>query len=126
MDSIHDIKGVVRSSFITRYLPYFFGESHLLYRCCYEHLSADLNVKPVDSKNVAAAIFLLEVEADEMWSFVGNKDAARELWQKSLKRINNILIFMTLIWVLFPKKISTQSIRTCCFWAFLSPNWKAT
>jgi insertion element IS1 protein InsB len=72
-------------------------------------LPADLNVKPVDSKNVAAAIFLLEVEADEMWSFVGNKnnkqwiwtaidlhtrqviafyvgsrdkDAARELWQK--------------------------------------------
>ncbi|MFI3188055.1 MAG: IS1 family transposase [Methylococcales bacterium] len=72
-------------------------------------MPADLNVKPVDSKNVAAAIFLLEVEADEMWRFVGNKnnkqwiwtaidvhtrqviafyvgsrdkDAARELWQK--------------------------------------------
>jgi hypothetical protein len=73
-------------------------------------LSADLNVKPVDSKNIAAAIFLLEVEADEMWSFVGNKDAARELWQKisdAYKQHTNLYdAYMGII----PEKISTQSI----------------
>jgi insertion element IS1 protein InsB len=93
-------------------------------------LPADLNVKPVDSKNVAAAIFLLEVDADEMWRFVGNKnnkqwiwtaidvhtrqviafyvgsrdkDAARQLWQKIPDAYKQYAEFYTDRWVLFPK-----------------------
>lgn len=46
----------------------------------YERFPTDLNVKPVASKNIAAAIFFLEVEADEMWSFVGNKDNKQWIW----------------------------------------------
>jgi hypothetical protein len=40
----------------------------------YEQLPADLNVKPIDSKQTTAALFLLQVEADERCSFVGDKD----------------------------------------------------
>ncbi|MFI3189258.1 hypothetical protein BCS42_08290 [Crenothrix sp. D3] len=43
-------------------------------------MPADLNIEPVDSKHIGAAIFLLEVEEDEMWSFVGNKDNKQWIW----------------------------------------------
>ncbi len=46
----------------------------------YEQLPADLNFKPVNSKNTTAAIFSLDVEADEMWSFVANKDNKQWIW----------------------------------------------
>jgi len=46
----------------------------------YEQLPVDLNFKPIDSKSTTAAIFLLEVEADELWNFVGNKDNKQWIW----------------------------------------------
>jgi len=46
----------------------------------YEQLPSDLNFKPVASKQTTAGIFSLAVEADEMWSFVNNKDNKQWIW----------------------------------------------
>jgi len=111
------LRGICRVFSVS--LPWLLGYVSELY----EKLPDDLNLKPQSlESSTTVAIYSLEAEADEMWSFVGNKankqwvwialdartrqiiafhvgsrdrDAARELWKKIPERYQQQAIFHT-------------------------------
>ena len=59
----------VSLTWLMAYLAELFGD-----------LPDDLNFKAADGDKDAVALYALDVEADELWSFVGNKDNKQWVW----------------------------------------------